>query len=124
MKSSVIFFWILVFLVFVSLGSRVLQQIIHGSSVADLEDQVVYCEVSYCLQSLPPQCGCLDIKSSCHSFCDVCNCTNSIPPKCHCLDVKPYDIPRKPCPYEIAPTPAYLQIVSDSDLLQQQQNSA
>ncbi|TKY65464.1 Bowman-Birk type proteinase inhibitor [Spatholobus suberectus] len=44
------------------------------------------CDECYCTRSIPPQCHCADVGTSCHSACKSCLCKRSHPPQCSCED--------------------------------------
>ncbi|MQL81525.1 hypothetical protein Taro_013988 [Colocasia esculenta] len=58
------------------------------------------CVACPCTRSIPPQCRCLDVDTTCYTGCKRCVCTRSIPPQCRCTDVKSY-CPKR-CPTSLA----------------------
>ncbi|PIA62718.1 hypothetical protein AQUCO_00200622v1 [Aquilegia coerulea] len=99
MRTSVILFCVvsLVLFSFAATSTSALFETVDGKTTQAVDGDAngSCCNLCICTRSIPPQCQCTDIKSSCDSSCSACRCTRSIPPQCRCMDIK--DSCASPC---------------------------
>ncbi|KAF5208347.1 Bowman-birk type proteinase inhibitor [Thalictrum thalictroides] len=89
MRTSVILFCVVALVLLSFDSTSALFETVDGKTTqVDGNANASCCNQCICTRSIPPQCQCTDIKSTCDSSCNACRCTRSIPPQCRCMDIK------------------------------------